>query len=73
MFNNPGGFQSLLKDGGKHFAGVDEALLKNIDACRDLSKIVCSSFGPNGTNKLVINHLNKHFVTSDTGTPLLSL
>ena len=56
-----------MKDGGKHFAGVDEALVKNIEACRELAKIVQSSFGPNGTNKLVINHLGKQFVTSDTG------
>lgn len=70
MFQQQHGVQSLLKDGGKHFAGVDEALIKNIEACRDLSKIVQSSFGPNGTNKLVINHLGKQFVTSDTATML---
>lgn len=70
MFQQAGGFNSLLKDGGKHFAGVDEALVKNIDACKELAKIVQSSFGPNGTNKLVINHLGKHFVTSDTATML---
>ncbi|CAD7923028.1 unnamed protein product [Amoebophrya sp. A120] len=70
MFGNAGGITSLLKDGGKHFAGVDEALLKNIEACKELSKIVQSSFGPNGTNKLVVNHLGKHFVTSDTATML---
>eukprot|EP00392_Amoebophrya_sp_AT5.2_P011064 g11139.t1 len=71
MFGAPGGgITGLLKDGGKHFAGVDEALLKNIEACKELSKIVQSSFGPNGTNKLVVNHLGKHFVTSDTATML---
>lgn len=70
MFQNKHGLGELLKDGGKHFAGVDEALLKNIEACRDLAKIVQSSFGPNGTNKLVINHLGKQFVTSDTATML---
>ena len=68
MFANPGGLQGLLKDGGKHFAGVDETLLKNIEAVKALSNITRTSLGPNGTNKLIINHLNKHFVTSDTGT-----
>ena len=34
MFNQQVGLQSLLKDGGKHFSGVDEALLKNIEACK---------------------------------------
>lgn len=66
----PQGINSLLKDGGKSFAGVDEALLKNIAACKELAQIVRSSFGPNGCNKLVINHLGKHFVTSDTATML---
>lgn len=63
----PQGVQSLLKEGGKHFSGVDEALVKNIEACKDFAKIVQTSFGPNGTSKLVVNHLNKHFVTTDTG------
>ncbi|CAD7937136.1 unnamed protein product [Amoebophrya sp. A25] len=70
MFGGAPSVTNLLKDGHKHFAGADEALLKNIEACKELSKIVQSSFGPNGTNKLVINHLGKHFVTSDTATML---
>lgn len=64
----PTGLQSLLKDGGKHFAGVDEALLKNIEACKNLSTITQSSLGPQGAQKLIVNHLDKHFVTSDTAT-----
>jgi T-complex protein 1 subunit theta len=62
------GISGLLKDGGKHFAGVDEALLKNIEACKGLSQITKTSLGPYGMNKLIINHLGKHFVTSDTNT-----
>lgn len=68
MFQNQQGMQSLLKEGGKHFAGVDEALLRNIEACKTLSTITKSSLGPSGMNKLIVNHLGKHFVTSDTNT-----
>jgi len=66
MFQNQGGVGSLLKEGGKHFAGVDEALLRNIEACKTLSAITKSSLGPFGMNKLIVNHIGKHFVTTDT-------
>lgn len=39
----------LLKEGTRHLAGVDEAVLKNIDAVRDMSKISRTSLGPQGT------------------------
>ena len=68
MFNQNNGVQGLLKDGGKHFSGVDEALLRNIEACKTLSQITKSSLGPSGMNKLIVNHIGKHFVTSDTTT-----
>lgn len=73
MFNQQVGVQSLLKEGGKHFAGVDEALLRNIEACKNLARITKTSLGPYGMNKLIINHLGKHFVTSDTNTMVTEL
>ncbi|TDH68583.1 hypothetical protein CCR75_000972 [Bremia lactucae] len=66
--NVAGGLSSLLKEGHKHFEGVDEAVAKNIDAVKQLAAITRSSLGPNGMNKLVINHLERIFVTSDTAT-----
>uniref|UniRef100_A0A0D9W071 CCT-theta n=1 Tax=Leersia perrieri TaxID=77586 RepID=A0A0D9W071_9ORYZ len=62
------GIQSMLKEGHKHLSGLEEAVLKNIDACRELSVITRTSLGPNGMNKMVINHLDKLFVTSDAAT-----
>ncbi|WOK95620.1 T-complex protein 1 subunit theta [Canna indica] len=62
------GIQSMLKEGHKHLSGLDEAVLKNIDACKQLSDITRTSLGPNGMNKMVINHLDKLFVTNDAGT-----
>lgn len=62
------GINSMLKEGHKHFSGLDEAVLKNIDACKQLSTITRTSLGPNGMNKMVINHLDKLFITNDAAT-----
>ncbi|XP_068649743.1 T-complex protein 1 subunit theta-like [Aristolochia californica] len=64
----PYGVQALLKEGHRHLSGLDEAVLKNIDACKQLSTITRTSLGPNGMNKMVINHLDKLFVTNDAAT-----
>ncbi|KAL4200312.1 hypothetical protein AMTRI_Chr03g149080 [Amborella trichopoda] len=64
----PYGIQAMLKEGHKHLSGLDEAVLKNIDACKQLSAITRTSLGPNGMNKMVINHLDKLFVTNDAAT-----
>ncbi|KAL6134172.1 hypothetical protein ACLB2K_066405 [Fragaria x ananassa] len=62
------GIQSMLKEGHKHLSGLDEAVVKNIEACIQLSTIIRTSLGPNGMNKMVINHLDKLFVTNDGAT-----
>ncbi|XP_057768707.1 T-complex protein 1 subunit theta isoform X2 [Salvia miltiorrhiza] len=64
----PYGIQSMLKEGHRHLSGLDEAVIKNIDACKQLSTITRTSLGPNGMNKMVINHLDKLFVTNDAAT-----
>ena len=38
----------LLKDGYRHLSGLEEAVLKNIDACEELASIHRTSLGPNG-------------------------
>ncbi len=67
------GFSGLLKEGYKHYAGLEEAVYKNIGACRDISKMTRTSMGPNGMKKMVINYLEKQFVTSDAATVLKEL
>ncbi|CAL9230744.1 unnamed protein product [Arabidopsis halleri] len=62
------GIQAMLKEGYRHLSGLDEAVIKNIEACKDLSTITRTSLGPNGMNKMVINHLDKLFVTNDAAT-----
>lgn len=47
--------------------------MRNIDAATAISKKCRTSLGPNGMKKLVINHLEKIFVTSDAATILTEL
>lgn len=65
--------QSMMKDGTKHFSGMEEAVYKNIDACSEIAKIVRTSMGPNGMNKMILNHLDKLFVTNDAATIIREL
>ncbi|KAG2153396.1 chaperonin Cpn60/TCP-1 family [Suillus clintonianus] len=58
----------LFKDGYKVSQGLEDAVLRNIQAVSELSDLVRTSFGPNGRNKLIINHLGRLFVTSDAAT-----
>ncbi|KAG6382112.1 chaperonin Cpn60/TCP-1 family [Boletus reticuloceps] len=58
----------LFKEGYKHLQGLEDAILRNIQAVSELSNLVRTSLGPNGRNKLLINHLGRLFVTSDAAT-----
>ena len=42
------GLGGLLKDGHKHYSGLEEVNIKNIEACKQLSQITRTSLGPNG-------------------------
>lgn len=64
------GGPSLFKDGYKHLQGIEEAVLRNIQAVQELTDMVRTSFGPNGRNKMVVNQLGRIFVTSDAATML---
>ena len=54
-------------------SGLEEATIRNIHAVAELTEITRTSFGPNGRNKMVINHLEKLFVTNDAATILREL
>jgi T-complex protein 1 subunit theta len=73
MLNTAYGFQNLLKEGSKHYSGLEEAIYRNINACREISNMTKTSFGPNGAKKMVINYLEKIFVTSDAATIMKEL
>lgn len=69
-FNPTGSFSNLLKEGFKHYTGAEEAILKNIDAIKELGSMTRTSYGPNGMNKFIINQLEKLFLTKDSATML---
>ncbi|MEQ2193936.1 hypothetical protein XENOCAPTIV_018831 [Xenoophorus captivus] len=52
---------------------LEEAVFRNIRACKELSQTTRTAYGPNGMNKMVINHLEKLFVTNDAATILREL
>ncbi len=68
MLLESGGFQSMLKEGARHYAGLEEAIYRNIDACVQISKVTRTSLGPMGMNKIVVTHLDKVYLTSDAAT-----
>merc|ERR1712212_80597 len=67
------GFASMMKDGAKHYSGLEEAVFRNISACKEFSKTLKTAYGPQGRNKMVINHLEKLFVTNDAATIIKEL
>lgn len=67
------GFAQMMKDGAKHYHGLEEAVYRNINACKELAATTKSAFGPHGMNKMVINHLEKLFVTNDAATVIKEL
>eukprot|EP00536_Pseudo-nitzschia_multiseries_P006436 jgi/Psemu1/193127/e_gw1.136.12.1 len=63
----------MLKDGHEHFADDDgggAVVARSIAAACELSRMLSSSLGPQGRNKLIVNHLGKHIVTSDCASIL---
>ncbi|XP_023014869.1 chaperonin containing TCP1 subunit 8 [Leptinotarsa decemlineata] len=67
------GFSQMLKEGARHYSGLEEAVIRNIKACKEFAQSVRSAYGPNGMNKMVINHIEKQFVTSDAATIIREL
>lgn len=70
MLSTAYGFNNLLKEGSKHYSGLEEAILRNISACKEISNMTKTSLGPNGMKKMIVNHIDKIFVTSDAATIL---
>jgi len=67
MFDTSGA-TSMLKEGSRAYTGLEEAMMRNIEAVQGLAKMTRSALGPHGMNKMVINHLERLFVTSDAHT-----
>jgi T-complex protein 1 subunit theta len=75
-YNSAAGLGGMLKAGTKHFSQEDDhgyagsVVLRNIEACLQLSRMLSTSLGPQGRCKLVVNHLGKLSVTSDCASIL---
>lgn len=67
---NKQSFSGFFKEGTRYFQGVDEVLLRNIEAVIDLSELTRTSLGPNGMKKIIRNHFGKLYVTGDAATIL---
>lgn len=72
-YNQAAGLGGMLKKGHKSMDGLEGATLRNVEACREISTITRTSLGPNGMNKLVVNHLGRIIVTSDCATIVKTL
>lgn len=67
------GMAQMMKEGARMYSGLEEAVYRNISACKEFAQSVRSTYGPNGMNKMIINHIEKQFVTSDAGTIMREL
>lgn len=72
-YNSAAGLSGMLKAGSQHFSqeqGTASVVLRNIEACLQLARMLSTSLGPQGRCKLVVNHLGKISVTSDCASIL---
>lgn len=51
------GVPNLFKQGTSHLSGTEEAVVRNLRACKELAELTRTSLGPQGMNKMIINHL----------------
>jgi hypothetical protein len=66
------GLGAMLKDGHKHLSGLEEAVVMNLEACKQLSQITRTSLGPNGERGLLscLSWSTLLFLHTLEGTPL---
>ncbi|EGW34623.1 component of chaperonin-containing T-complex [Spathaspora passalidarum NRRL Y-27907] len=58
----------LFKQGYQSFSNSDGAIIRNIEAVREISSMLVTSMGPSGRNKIIVNKLGKKFITNDAAT-----
>ena len=45
----------------QHYSGLDDAVFRNIQACRELTQKTRSSLGPNGRHYFCLHHLSAFY------------
>nr|PVC49567.1 chaperonin [Theileria orientalis] len=73
MFQHKFGARALMREGGKYLGASENSTLRNIEAVQEISDMLKTSLGPNSMKKLIVNHIDKKFVTSDCNTILAEL
>ncbi|CAH2353182.1 T-complex protein 1 subunit theta [[Candida] railenensis] len=63
----------LFKQGYQTHSNADGALIRNIQAVREISSILLTSMGPSGRNKIIVNQHGRIFITNDAATMLNEL
>ena len=43
-----GAANGMLKEGARHYSGLEEAMMRNIDACQQLAQMTRTAYGPHG-------------------------
>lgn len=64
------GMPNLFKKGSMQLSGKASTVEKSIEATVDLKELMQTSFGPFGSNKIIINRLEKVSITSDSASIL---
>lgn len=63
----------LFKQGYSLYLASDGAMIRNIEAVREISSVVLTSMGPSGRNKILVNKHDRTFITNDAATILSEL
>lgn len=67
------GLQTMMKKGTRHLEGKDEVVYDSIATIKELGDTIKTAYGPYGMNKIVQNHIEKIFLTSDAATMIREL
>jgi len=67
------GLQGMMKKGTRYMEGKEEVVFDSIATIKDLGNTVKTAYGPFGMNKIVQNHIEKLFLTSDAATMIREL
>ena len=57
----------------QHYSGLEEAVYRNIGACKEFGQTLRTAYGPQGRNKMIIDHIDKLYVTNDAATIISKL
>lgn len=63
----------MMKKGTQYLEGKEEVVYDSISTIKELGDTVKTAYGPFGMNKIVQNHIEKIFLTSDAATMIKEL